>query len=58
MNWMTQLEAASLNNLFREFWPDIRRKIPGQRWSGAAVMEKAVGDADVLSSEEPWFPYD
>jgi hypothetical protein len=31
VNWMTQLEAASLNNLFREFWPDIRRKIPGQR---------------------------
>jgi len=31
INWVTQLEAASLNNLFREFWPDIRRKIPGQR---------------------------
>jgi hypothetical protein len=26
VNWASQLEAASLNNLFREFWPDIRHK--------------------------------
>ncbi len=26
VNWAAQLEAASLNNLFREFWPDIRRR--------------------------------
>jgi hypothetical protein len=26
VNWASQLEAASLNNLVREFWPDIRRK--------------------------------
>jgi hypothetical protein len=27
VNWAAQLEAASLNNLIREFWPDIRRKL-------------------------------
>jgi hypothetical protein len=26
-NWGTQLEAASLNNIIREFWPDIRHKL-------------------------------
>jgi hypothetical protein len=26
VNWASQLEAASLNNLFREFWPDIRHR--------------------------------
>jgi len=31
VNWASQLEAASLNNLFREFWPDIRRKILRQK---------------------------
>ena len=31
VNWASQLEAASLNNLFREFWPDIRRKFSRQK---------------------------
>ena len=31
VNWATQLEAASLNNLFREFWPDIRRRVLRQK---------------------------
>jgi hypothetical protein len=31
VNWATQLEAASLNNLFREFWPDIHRKVLRQK---------------------------
>jgi hypothetical protein len=31
VNWASQLEAASLNNLFREFWPDIRRKMLRQK---------------------------
>jgi len=31
MNWVAQLEAASLNNLIREFWPDIRRKMLRQK---------------------------
>jgi hypothetical protein len=26
-NWGTQLEAASLNNIIREFWPDIRHNL-------------------------------
>jgi hypothetical protein len=30
-NWGTQLEAASLNNIIREFWPDIRHKILRQK---------------------------
>lgn len=24
-NWATQMESASLNNIIKEFWPDIRR---------------------------------
>ena len=31
MNWLAQLEAASLNNLAREFWPDIRHKLLRQK---------------------------
>jgi len=31
VNWATQLEAAALNNLAREFWPDIRRKVLRQK---------------------------
>jgi hypothetical protein len=31
VNWATQLEAACLNNLFREFWPDIHRKVLRQK---------------------------
>jgi hypothetical protein len=31
VNWVAQLEAASLNNLAREFWPDIRRKFLKQK---------------------------
>jgi len=31
VNWASQLEAASLNNLVREFWPDIRRKVLRQK---------------------------
>jgi len=31
MNWLAQLEAASINNLVREFWPDIRHKILRQK---------------------------
>jgi hypothetical protein len=27
VNWATQLEAAALNNFFREFWPDIRNRL-------------------------------
>jgi len=27
VNWASQLEAAGLNNLVREFWPDIRHKV-------------------------------
>jgi hypothetical protein len=30
-NWGTQLEAASLNNIIREFWPDIRHKYLRQK---------------------------
>jgi hypothetical protein len=30
-NWATQLEAACLNNVIREFWPDIRRKVFRQK---------------------------
>ena len=26
-NWGSQIEAASLNNIIKEFWPDIRRKM-------------------------------
>jgi hypothetical protein len=31
VNWASQLEAAALNNLFREFWPDFRRKFLRQK---------------------------
>jgi hypothetical protein len=31
VNWASQLEGAALNNLFREFWPDIRRKFLRQK---------------------------
>jgi hypothetical protein len=31
VNWVAQLEAASLNNLVREFWPDIRHKFLRQK---------------------------
>jgi len=31
MNWLAQLEAASLNNIIREFWPDIRHKLLRQK---------------------------
>ena len=27
MNYLAQLEAASINNIIREFWPDIRHKM-------------------------------
>jgi hypothetical protein len=30
-NWGTQLESAALNNVVREFWPDIRRKVFRQK---------------------------
>ena len=31
INWVAQLEAASLNNIIREFWPDIRHKLLRQK---------------------------
>ena len=31
MNWVAQLEAASINNIVREFWPDIRHKVFRQK---------------------------
>jgi|HubBroStandDraft_6_1064221.scaffolds.fasta_scaffold19766_5 hypothetical protein len=34
VNWASQMEGAALNNLFREFWPDIRRKFLRQKSSG------------------------
>jgi hypothetical protein len=30
-NWATQLEASALNNVIREFWPDIRHKVLRQK---------------------------
>jgi hypothetical protein len=27
INWATQMESAGLNNIVKEFWPDIRRKV-------------------------------
>jgi hypothetical protein len=27
INWATQMESAGLNNVVKEFWPDIRQKI-------------------------------
>jgi hypothetical protein len=29
--WGTQMESAALNNIVKEFWPDIRRKILRQK---------------------------
>jgi hypothetical protein len=31
VKWVAQLEAASLNNIIREFWPDIRHKALRQK---------------------------
>jgi hypothetical protein len=31
VNWAAQMEAASINNIVREFWPDIRHKIFRQK---------------------------
>jgi hypothetical protein len=31
MNYLAQLEAASINNIIREFWPDIRHKMLRQK---------------------------
>jgi len=31
VNYLAQLEAASINNIVREFWPDIRRKLLRQK---------------------------
>jgi hypothetical protein len=31
VNWAAQLEGAALNNVFREFWPDIRHKFLRQK---------------------------
>lgn len=31
MNYLAQLEAASINNIVREFWPDIRQKLLRQK---------------------------
>lgn len=31
VNWAAQLEAASLSNIIREFWPDINRKMRRQK---------------------------
>jgi hypothetical protein len=30
-NWAAQIEAASLNNIIREFWPDIHRRLFRQK---------------------------
>lgn len=30
-NWGTQMESAALNNIAKEFWPDIRRKLLRQK---------------------------
>jgi hypothetical protein len=30
-DWGTQMESAALNNVVKEFWPDIRRKVFRQR---------------------------
>jgi hypothetical protein len=27
INWATQIESAALNNIAKEFWPDVRRKL-------------------------------
>jgi len=31
MNYLAQMEAASINNIIREFWPDIRHKMLRQK---------------------------
>jgi len=31
VNWAAQLEAASLSNIIRESWPDIRQKFLRQK---------------------------
>ena len=31
VNWATQMESAGLNNIVKEFWPDIRRKLFRQK---------------------------
>jgi hypothetical protein len=31
VNWISRLEAASLNNIIREFWPDIRHNALHQK---------------------------
>jgi hypothetical protein len=31
MNYLAQMEAASINNIIREFWPDIRHKLLRQK---------------------------
>lgn len=31
INWATQMESAGLNNVVKEFWPDIRRKLFRQK---------------------------
>jgi hypothetical protein len=31
VNWASQLEGAALNNVFREFWPDIHSKLLRQK---------------------------
>ncbi len=31
VNWASQIEAATINNIVREFWPDIRRKVFRQK---------------------------
>jgi hypothetical protein len=35
LNYVSQLEAASLNNLVREFWPDIRHKFLRRKQSAS-----------------------
>jgi hypothetical protein len=27
LNWGTQMESAALNNIAKEFWPDVRHKV-------------------------------
>jgi hypothetical protein len=39
VNFVAQLEAASLNNLVREFWPDIRHKFLRKKQSASSPTE-------------------
>jgi hypothetical protein len=39
VNFVAQLEAASLNNLVREFWPDIRQKFLRKKHSASSPTE-------------------